>query len=156
MATTPAERPPDVSLVYGALVQLAIHGQENKWWMLYMFLMFNSILLLSCATLFSVQQFSTAHKTLLCVFSVGGILIDLCWIVMAGDYVKASNLFGDEVVAAERLLPAGLPTPLTKRAGQRANKSRFGTSSFIATAIPVGLILIYVTIVVLTLCRASV
>jgi hypothetical protein len=35
---------PDVRPVYGALLQLAIHGQENKWWMLYVFLMFNSTL----------------------------------------------------------------------------------------------------------------
>ncbi len=141
----------DVSPVYGALVQLAIHGQENKWWMLYIFLMFNSILLLSCGALFAAQQFAAAHKILVCVLSAGGTLIDVCWIVMAADYVKASNLFADEVVAAERLLPSKFPTPLTKRAAQRAVKSRFGTSSFVAQAVPVLLIAMYIVIVVLAL-----
>lgn len=119
----------DVRSVYGALVQLAIHGQENKWWMLYIFLTFNSILLLSCGALFAAQQFAAAHKILVCVLSAGGTLIDICWIVMAADYVKASNLFSDEVVAAEMLLPEQFPTPFIKRRAQRAVKSRFGTSS---------------------------
>lgn len=141
--------------VYGALLQLAIHGQENKWWMLYIFLMFNSILLLSCATLFAVQQFSVAHRILVYVFSAAGALIDACWIAMAGDYVRASNLYSDEVVEAEKLLPAGLPGPLTKRASQRADKSPFGTSSFVATAIPVLMILTYVVIVVLACQRET-
>jgi hypothetical protein len=140
---------PDVSTVYGALLQLAIHGQENKWWMLYVFLMFNSILFLSCAALFAVQYFGTAHRVLLWTFAAVGSLIDVCWILMAVDYVAASNLYGDEVVKAEKLLPTGLPTPLTKRAGQRSDKSPFGTSKFIAIAIPILLIVIYVVIGIL-------
>jgi len=146
---------PDVCPVYGALLQLAIHGQENKWWMLYVFLMFNSILLLSCAALFAVQQFSSAHRILIYLFSGAGTLIDVCWIVMAGDYVKASNLYSDEVVEAEKLLPDGLPKPLTKRASQRTSKSRFGTSAFIATAIPGLMILMYVVIVLLACQREN-
>ena len=141
---------PDVSRVYGALLQLAIHGQENKWWMLYIFLMFNSILLLSCAALFASQQFGTEHRVLLYMFSATGILIDVCWIAMAADYVNASNLFGDEVVEAENLLPERFPKPLTKRTAQRADKSPFGTSKFVATAIPVLLIVLYVAIAFLT------
>jgi hypothetical protein len=123
------EKGADVSSVYGAPLQLAIHGQENKWWMLYVFLMFNSILLLSCAALLAVQQFNTGHKTLLYLFSVAGTLVDICWIVMAQDYIKAFNLYGDKVVAAEKLLPGALPKPLTERASQRADKSPFGTST---------------------------
>lgn len=141
---------PDVTPAYGALLQLAIHGQENKWWMLYIFLMFNSILLLSCATLFAVQQFGTAHRVLLWMFAAAGAFIDACWIPMAADYVKASDLYGDEVVEAEKLLPATSPKPLTKRAAQRVDKGSLGTSKFIAITIPVVLILLYVVIAVLT------
>jgi hypothetical protein len=140
---------PNVEPVYGALLQLAIHGQENKWWMLYVFLMFNSIILLSCAALFAVHAFGTAHRVLLWTLSLVGSLIDACWIFMALDYVAASNLYGDKVVEAEKLLPNGLPRPLTERAGQRKDKSPFGTSKFIAIAIPVLLILIYVVIAIL-------
>jgi hypothetical protein len=146
---------PDVRLVYGALLQLAIHGQENKWWMLYVFLMFNSILLLSCAALFAVQEFRTALRILLYLFSTVGTLIDVCWIIMAGDYVNASDLYADEVVEAEKLLPDHFPKPLTKRASQRAEKSPFGTSAFIAKAIPVLLIVMYAVIVVLACLRTS-
>jgi hypothetical protein len=85
----------DVCCVYGPLLQLAIHGQENKWWMLYVFLMFNSIVLLSCAALYAVQQFTVGHRILLYLFSAAGTLVDVCWIVMAQDYVKASNLYGE-------------------------------------------------------------
>jgi hypothetical protein len=148
------DQPPDIRPVYGALLQLAIHGQENKWWMLYVFLMFNSILLLSCAALFAVQSFGAAHRVLLWTFSAVGSLIDVCWILMAVDYVAASNLYGDEVVKAEELLPLGLPKPLTKRAGQRTDKSPFGTSKFVAIAIPVLLIAIYAVIAILACLHA--
>lgn len=144
----------DVRSVYGALVQLGIHGQENKWWMLYIVLMFNSILLLSCAALFGAAQFGAVHKALLCVFAGGGVLIDICLIVMAADYVKASNLYSDEIVEAEKLLPAGYPRPLTKRTTQRAAKTFLGTSEFIAYAVPAVLIVMYVILVLLSLlCR---
>jgi hypothetical protein len=140
---------PDVSAVYGALVQLAVHGQENKWWMLYILLMFNSILLLSCAAIFATQHLWTEQRVLLCMFSLAGALIALCWIAMASDYVRASDLYGAEVVVAEKRLPPQFPKPLTKRADQRAGKTFLGTSKFITIAIPVVLILLYAGIMVL-------
>jgi len=103
--------------------------------MLYIVLMFNSILLLSCAALFAVQQFGTGHRVLLYMFAAAGAFIDACWIPTAADYVKASNLYGDEVVEAEKLLPAKFPKPLTKRAAQRADEGPLGTSKFIAIII---------------------
>ncbi len=153
--TTPNETPKpssqDAASVYGALIQLGVHGQENKWWMLYIVLMFNSILLLSCAALFGVAQFGPKHKILVCVFSGGGLLIDICWLVMAGDYVKASNLYSDAIVEVEQYLPVGLPMPLTARAGQRAEKCFLGTSKFIAYAVPGILIVMYLILIGLSL-----
>lgn len=133
----------DFYAVYGALTQLAVHGQENKWWMLYIVLMFNSILLLGCVTLIGIAPSTTVNRFLLFVFSAFGILINICWIVMAGDYVRASNLYGDKAVEAEASLPCGLPKPFTERQAQRADKCFLGTTEFIAHAVPTMLILMY-------------
>lgn len=119
----------DVRSVDGVLLQLGIHGQENKWWMLYIFLMFNSILLLSCAALFAAAHCGTLHKVPLSVFAAGGILIDICWLPMAAGSAKASDLYSNEIVDAERRLPQQWPKPRTKRAGQRACKSPSGLAS---------------------------
>jgi len=140
----------EVCTAYGAYIQLAVHGQENKWWMLYVFLMFNSILLLSCAALFAVQQFTAGHRLLLLLFSSCGIFVNVCWILMASDYVKASDLFSAHAVRVEALMPAGLPRPCTERAEQRAKKNYFATSAFLSTAIPLLLSVMYCVLIAIT------
>lgn len=147
------DKKPDTLPIYGILVQLAVHGQENKWWMLYIFLTFNSFLLLSCAALFGVQEFSIAHRILLTAFCAAGTFIDMCWYYMAHDYVKASNLYSDRAVDAEAVFPEGLPKPFTERKNQRAQKHHWGTSEFVAKALPRVLIAIYATAVLLAWLR---
>ena len=133
---------------YPALVSLAIHGQENKWWMLYIYLVFNSILLLGCSTILTAQDYQLVHKIALSVFCTAGVLVAIPWLFMAGDYVQASNLYGDIVVKAEACLPTEL-RPLTERAAQRVRKSRLGTTLFVAHFLPIVFIFAYLIIALL-------
>ncbi|MBI4032576.1 hypothetical protein HY374_02625 [Candidatus Berkelbacteria bacterium] len=145
----------DACALYAAYVQLGIHGQENKWWMLYIFLMFNSILLLSCATVLVADRFLFAHRLLVTVFSLAGILVDVCWLFMGADYVRASDSYQKAVAKAEKLLPPQFPTPLTEREAARTHKALWGTSGFIVQTVPVVFILIYTLTLALGLCRAA-
>jgi hypothetical protein len=140
---------------YPAFVQLAVHGQENKWWMLYIFLMFNSILLLGCATVIAADPYQWPHRTLLYAFSLVGVAIDGCWIVMARDYDRASKLYSELAVKAEQHLPDVLPKPLTEREKQRASKSSLGSSGFISQLSPALLIAIYVALLTIAWCRPT-
>jgi cytochrome b len=145
----PTGKPEDrhkINDFYTPLVNLTIHGQENKWWMFYIYLLFNSILILSCSTLLTVETYGLVHKIALSLFSVGGILINLCWLFMAEDYVNASNLYSDIAVEAEKYMPEEIRKPLTERQKQRNSKNPFGTMKFIATILPIFFIVIYAII----------
>ena len=111
--------PPSNGAMYGAFVHLAIHGQENKWWMMYIYLVFNTILVLSCSTVLVANPYGLAHQLILTVFCTAGFFFALCWLFMVPDYVRASDLYGRIVREAERGLPAGVGRPLNEREEQR-------------------------------------
>lgn len=79
------------SQYYAAFVTLTVHGQENKWWILYIYLMFNSILILACVGLFVATDYRLVHKLALSVLCGAGLFVGMCWIAMAVDYVAASS-----------------------------------------------------------------
>ncbi len=136
--------------LYGSLVQLTIHGQENMWWMIYIFLTFNSILLLSCAALFNANEYTYNHRILLALFTVAGIVTDFCWFRMAGNYHDASRAYADTAEAVEKNFPEAL-RPLTKREAGRKPKNQLGENEihFISRWIPVGFMVIYGIVAVL-------
>jgi hypothetical protein len=153
---TPLDKPgcvtppkPEINEFYFPLVNLAIHGQENKWWMLYIYLVFNSILVLSCSTILVAQSYRLMHQIALSLFCIGGVLINGCWLFMAQDYVHASNLYSDIAREAENWMPAEVRRPLTERQGQRDVKNPIGTMAFITTILPVFFVVTYIIILVL-------
>jgi hypothetical protein len=141
---------PCITEFYASLIALGIHGQENKWWMLYIFLVFNTILVLSCATILVDDPYGLLHQLTLSVLCIAGLVVAFCWLFMVPDYVNASNLYSDIAREAESRLPAGIRRPLTERQTQRGSKSRMGTSSFIAGTFPVLFLIVYVVFLVLS------
>lgn len=141
---------PCITEFYESLIALGIHGQENKWWMLYIFLVFNTILVLSCATILVDDPYGLLHQLTLSLLCSAGLVVAFCWLFMVPDYVNASNLYSDIAREAESRLPAGIRKPLTERKTQRGGKSTIGTSSFIASTIPVLFLIVYVVLLVLT------
>ncbi len=146
---TPSQHSP-IEDFYGPFVHLAIHGQENKWWMLYIYLLFNSILVLSCSTIIASQNFLFFHQIVLTLFCGAGFLVAICWIYMIDDYVNASNLYSNVAKEAEVGLPADIKKPFTIRDVHRFQKNPIGTMSFIATSLTILFVIIYIVLFVLT------
>lgn len=144
----PQEAPPPHW--YGSLVALAIHGQENKWWMIYIFLVFNSLLVLGCTALLSSARYGLLHQLLLTLLCGVGLLVAIVWLFMIPDYAAASNLYSDAAEAAECAMPAGMPKPLTERRAQRELKSRLGTIKTAALSLAVLFLVVYTLFIVFT------
>ena len=142
----------DVSGFYGALVQLAIHGQENRWWMLYTLLMFNSILLLGCATILASQKVSLASQLLIAFFCGAGATIDGLFIGLASNYNEANDLYQKKVADAEELLPPSFPKPFKLRNSQVDRNSKHKRLGFIVKAVPLVLVALFAAIALLTWC----
>ena len=140
---------PGHSQYYAAFVSLAIHGQENKWWMLYVYLLFSSVLVLACVGLFVSTGYGRSHQLILSLLCLAGLVVSVSWIAMTVDYVDASNLFGDIAKEAEAEIPAQLGRPFTRRSEQRSRKPLIGTLKFVALAIPAILGLTYAMLLVL-------
>lgn len=144
------QKPPrEFAQFYGTLTLLAIHGQENKWWMLYIFLVFNSILVLSCSTVLVAQTYLPIHPILVSVFCLAGLIANILWLLMAKDYIAASNRFTDIAKEAENWMPKDLRKPWQERDSQRKTKNPLATMA--ATSYTLASIFIVTYIIAATL-----
>ena len=110
--------------LYTCIVNLAIHGQENKWQTITVYILFNTILFLAWSTIFAKQNNSWQFIVALQVFPILGILSSVFWLSLGEDYVSASNLFSDLAVEFERNFPPECIQPLTRRKEQRDKKAQ--------------------------------
>jgi len=149
-AGQPEGQKPSASHWYNPLVALTIHGQENKWWMIYIFLVFNSLLVLGCTTLLSITDYGLLHQLLFTVLCAAGLWVAVVWLFMIPDYVAASNLYSEAAESAECAMPEGLKKPLTERSAQRRLKSALGTIKVAALSLAVLFLIVYLLFLVFT------
>lgn len=79
----------DVKDLYGPLVELAIHGQDNKLNLFSSFLFFQSILLLAWATVWQTDM--GGRLPILLAISVFGTVSSIVWAAMGPDYAESGG-----------------------------------------------------------------
>jgi len=77
--------------LYGPLIELAIHGQDNKLNLLSSFLFFQSILLLAWATVWQVSL--PGRIWILLLLTAFGVFSSIIWAKLGNDYDKAARNF---------------------------------------------------------------
>jgi len=145
------------AMLYSALQALTIHSQENKTFTLYNFLLFNSLLLMGWATVFSQQRHWTdaVASCLLCAVGIGAAV---AWRQLMADYARPSDLFRRHLAMAEKFLPARWPRPIAGRDMQiegrdkEAGKSGVGDRDLLTWA-PRMLAILYVALLLLSLAK---
>ena len=124
----PHESVEATATLYSALQALTIHSQENKTFTLYNLLLFNSVLLMGWATVFS-QQRHWADTVASCLLCAVGIAAAFAWSGLLADYASASNLFRHHLAAAEEFLPVRWPRPIAGRDAQIEGRDKEAQSS---------------------------
>lgn len=109
--------------IYPSLVELVIHGQDNKLNLFSGFLFFQSILLLAWATVWQMDRSGTGRFCILGLLSLFGSLSSIVWALLETDYANASARFSDIAVEVEKHLPSPYRA-LTHRA-EEVDKKRW-------------------------------
>ena len=149
--TDPNGRKLKVQDIYGPLVELVTHGQDNKLNLFSSFLFFQSILLLAWATVWQIKQ--PGRDAILMAFSVFGIVSSVLWALIGSDYANASRGFSDVAEGFEKLhFEDGIPKFLSAR-GETVRKHTFGGRDLIGV-VTWGFALLYV-VLEFVLCKAS-
>ncbi len=128
--------------VYATLVQLGIHGQDNKLNLLSSFLFFQSVLLLAWATVWQIEC-NAGRVQILHAFSFFGTLSSIVWFVLGLDYADASKQYSKAAEDLERHFENGLPRPLTERHKKLDDKSPLATSKFLIGLVTLGFVTLY-------------
>ena len=139
--------------LYPALVNLVIHGQENKLQTLNLYLLFNSIIIVAWATLFSATPLILTVKIACTLFCSLGILLAIIWMPLGWDYANASDHFSKSAECLENNLPECIRT-LQERAKQKEQKLPIG-SRMLLFLVPIFFLLAYVVLLVLVWVRCN-
>jgi hypothetical protein len=129
--------------IYGPLVELIIHGQDNKLNLFSSFLFFQSILLLAWATVWQISS-SPGRTWILLIFSAFGMFSSVVWAVLSGDYANAGRRFSEAGVQFERkFFPSGVSHFLEAREEIVASKPKWKTGRFLIASVTWGFVLLY-------------
>lgn len=132
-----------VADIYGPLIELAIHGQDNKLNLFSSFLFFQSILLLAWATIWQISA-SPGRTWILLTFSAFGIFSSVIWAVLSGDYANAARRFSETGAEFEkRYFPSGVPHFLGPREEIVAHKPKWKTGRFLIASVTWGFVFLY-------------
>lgn len=129
--------------VYQSLIELAIHGQDNKLNLFSSFLFFQSVLLLAWATVWQTTD-NNARYAILVVLTCFGSLSSVLWAVLGSDYADSSDLFSCAAEKLEEFFPNEVKQrPLTERRRQRRGKGTFFTSRRLIGLVTWGFVILY-------------
>jgi hypothetical protein len=151
---TPSDSKLEVSDIYGPLIELTIHGQDNKLNLFSSFLFFQSILLLAWAT---VWQISLPGRTwILLIFSSFGIFSSVIWAILSSDYANAGRRFSETGAQFEdRYFPLGVPHFLSAREEIVASKPTWKTGRFLIASVTWGFVVLYALLDLTLLCKPN-
>ena len=152
---TPAELPAPRAMThsepaYSITAQHWVHAEQTRWWILYDFLMANSILILAWATLLAGSEL-TIRKPVLLLLSAAGLLLCVLWVTLshrASGFVDMYSNFG---LAAEEQYPAMIG-PFTRANTYRLGLGSLLTSRTVLIVIPTIFAVVYLSFIVLA-CR---
>jgi hypothetical protein len=131
-----------ISDIYGPLIELAIHGQDNKLNLFSSFLFFQSILLLAWATVWQIR--SPGRLWILFVFSGFGAFSSVIWAVLGGDYANSARRFSETGAEYEKnYFPNDAPSVLVAREKVVAGKPKWKTGRFLIASVTWGFVLLY-------------
>jgi hypothetical protein len=89
--------------IYPSLVELTIHGQDNKLNLFSGFLFFQSVLLLAWATVWQMDK--SGRCLILALLSLFGSLSSVVWALLESDYEQASTDFSKAAADIEMHAP---------------------------------------------------
>jgi hypothetical protein len=132
----------EIGDIYGPIIELGIHGQDNRLNLFSSFLFFQSILLLAWAT---VWQVSLPGRTwILLRFSGFGMFSSVVWAMLSSDYANTARRFIETGAEIEKkYFPNGVSHVLEAREVIVASKPKWKTGRFLIASVTWGFVLLY-------------
>ena len=127
--------------IYSTLVELVIHGQDNKLNLFSGFLFFQSVLLLAWATVWQMDQ-QHSRCPILALLSLFGFLSSVAWGILEFDYDDASKGFSKVADQIEQHLPPQYRA-LTARGKIVVDKPWWGKGGFLIGFVTWGFAFLY-------------
>jgi hypothetical protein len=127
--------------IYGPIVELAIHSQDNKINLFTSFLFFQSIFLLAWST---VWQMEIAGRlwilSILAAFGAGNSVV---WAMLAPDYADSARKFSQAAAGLERYFPKAIPHLISAREATIRGKPKWIGSKFLISFVTWGFVVLY-------------
>lgn len=133
--------------VYSVASQHWVHAEQTRWWILYDFLMANSILILAWATIYAGAKSSPV----LYVLSIAGFLLSILWLGLSKRANGYVDMYGELGKLAEEKTPA-IFGPFSRATKYRSRLPPFKTG-WVLLIIPSIFGLVYVSFIYLTWCN---
>jgi len=128
--------------IYGASIQLATHGQDNKLNLFSSFLVFQSILLLAWVTVW--QAHSPGGIWMLLIFSGFAVLSSVIWAALGRDYCDAAEGFNQTGAGFEKhYFPVEVSHLLATREEIVKGKPKWMRGRFLILCVTLGFAFLY-------------
>jgi hypothetical protein len=127
--------------IYGPLVELAIHGQDNKLNLFSSFLFFQSIFLLAWTTVWQMEI--NGRIQILTALSVFGTVSSVVWATLGPDYANSARKFNQAAAGLEKYFPKEIPHFLSDREETIRRKLPFVGSKFLIGLVTWGFVGLY-------------
>ena len=136
----PAKSKIEDTQIYNLLTSLVMHSEQVRWTRLNTFLVVASIFLAAWAGIFAGTDVFPYKQYLLFALCIPGIFLGILWAVLGWRSSQYMDDFHDSAHKMEEAFDEKLPKPLhlseERRKGVRKNMTRYTSSRWLVTAVP--------------------
>jgi hypothetical protein len=154
MTETQAPAPEDSSIahasaseIYAALTSLVMHSEQTRWIRVNALLVVGSIFVAAWAGIFVGTDSFPEKESLLLVLCLPGFLLGIAFAFVGWRSSQYMDDFHDQAYALEQRFPKDLPRPFhaseERRRALRSGVSRFTSSKWLVTVIPLGFSILF-------------
>jgi len=133
--------------IYGALTSLVMHSEQTRWVRVNALLVVDSIFVAAWAGIFVGTTSFPGKESLLLVLCLPGFLLGIAFAFLGWRSSQYLDDFHDQAYTLEQQFPQGLPRPFhaseERRRPLRSGASRFTSSKWLVTAIPMGFSILF-------------
>jgi hypothetical protein len=139
--------------IYGALTSLVMHSEQTRWVRINALLVVDAIFVAAWAGIFVGTTSFAGKELLLVVLCLPGFVLGIAFAFLGWRSSQYMDDFHNQAYTLEQQFPQGLPRPFhaseKRRGSLRSGASRFTSSKWLVTAIPVGFSLLFAYLAVL-------
>ena len=142
----------DDTQIYNLLTSLVMHSEHVRWTRLNTFLVVASIFLAAWAGIFAGTDDFPYKDYLLFALCIPGIFLGILWAVLGWRSSQYMDDFHDSAHKMEEAFDGMLPKPLhlseKRRKGVRKSMSRYTSSKWLVTAVPLIFTALFLSLVI--------